>query len=339
MATIEVFLSYAHEDEPLRKQLEKHLQSLKRVGLIDVWHDREIRAGEEWKQKIDLHLNTATIILLLISPDFIDSDYCYSLEMKRAMERHERGEAHVIPIILRPVNWSNTPFRKLQALPKDAKPVRSKYWRNQDEAFYDIAKGIQSVIEQLGITNNILRDKSLLSIIDSIGLTDIENRNDRGTALPPEQFYEMAKHEIVITGVSAYRTFDQNINLLRTMLKAGKRLYILILHPDSEDVVFLSQPELENHDIRLDILSVINKAKRFSREHQGFRIRFMKKLPPFTGVMIDGNVEPVGELLDIEGLIRVQPRAVYKTLHKGFVLQFKKIPDTTASGFDYFGYS
>ncbi|HYU73237.1 MAG TPA: toll/interleukin-1 receptor domain-containing protein [Ktedonobacteraceae bacterium] len=67
MATIEVFLSYAHEDEPLRKQLEKHLQSLKRVGLIDVWHDREIRAGEEWKQKIDLHLNTATIILLLIT--------------------------------------------------------------------------------------------------------------------------------------------------------------------------------------------------------------------------------------------------------------------------------
>ena len=86
-----------------------------------MWHDRNISAGTEWEREINKHLNEADIILLLISPDFIASDYCYSKEMKWAMDRHERGEARVIPIILRPVdNWKGAPFGKLQALPKDS---------------------------------------------------------------------------------------------------------------------------------------------------------------------------------------------------------------------------
>src|SRR6266446_10995658 len=107
---ITIFFSYAHEDEPRRKELEKQLSFLKRQGIISGWHDRDIQAGQEWEHEIDRHLNTAQIILLLISPDFMDSDYCYSVEMKRAMERHEQGEARVIPIILRPVNWQTPPI-------------------------------------------------------------------------------------------------------------------------------------------------------------------------------------------------------------------------------------
>src|SRR5437667_12875157 len=102
--TVMLFFCYAHEDEQLRQGLEKQLRSLQRQGLVEMWHDRNINAGTEWEREIDNHLNTSQIILLLVSPDFMDSDYCYSKEMKRALERHELGEARVIPIILRPVD-------------------------------------------------------------------------------------------------------------------------------------------------------------------------------------------------------------------------------------------
>jgi hypothetical protein len=104
---IEIFYSYAHEDEKQRKELDKHLYNMRRQGLIAEWYDRDISAGMEWEHEIDIHLNTAQIILLLISPDFMASDYCYSIEMQRAMERHEAGEARVIPIILKHVDWQD----------------------------------------------------------------------------------------------------------------------------------------------------------------------------------------------------------------------------------------
>jgi hypothetical protein len=145
--TIEVLCSYSHKDEYFRDEIEKHLSLLRRQRVIAIWHDRRIAAGTEWKGKIDKHLNTAQIILLLVSSDFLASDYCYNIEMKRAMERHKAGEARVIPIILRPVDWKGTPFSKLQALPKDAKAV--SLWENQDEALKDIAESIRVAIEEI----------------------------------------------------------------------------------------------------------------------------------------------------------------------------------------------
>ncbi len=146
-AVIEVFYSYSHKDEELRDQLETHLSTVKRLGLIKSWHDRKIGPGEEWAREIDTRLKTAHIILLLISADFLASDYCYLNEMQQALERHEEGTARVIPIILREVDLQGTPFSKLQALPKNAKPVTS--WSNRDEAFADIAIGIRIAIEEL----------------------------------------------------------------------------------------------------------------------------------------------------------------------------------------------
>lgn len=142
---IEVFFSYSHQDENLMQELVKHLSLLKRQGVIRNWHDRQILPGTEWQGQLDSHLETAQIILLLISSDFLASDYCYDIEMNRALERHETGAARVIPIILRPVDWKSSPFSKLQSLPKDGKPITS--WPNSDEAFLDVARGIRSLIE------------------------------------------------------------------------------------------------------------------------------------------------------------------------------------------------
>ena len=141
MEPVEVFFSYSHRDEKLRDKLAPHLSMLQRQGIIKSWHDRKISAGTEWAQAIDDNLNSAGIILLLISADFLASNYCYDIEMQRAMERHEAGEARVVPIILKPVDWSGAPFGKLQAFPKDAKPVTK--WTNRDEAFLNIAQGIR----------------------------------------------------------------------------------------------------------------------------------------------------------------------------------------------------
>jgi len=144
---VKLFYSYAHEDEEWRRALEKHLSLMKNQSLIEGWSDRDIQAGGEWEEKISNQLHEATIILLLISPDFMASAYCYSIEMKEAMKRQTTGEAVVIPIIIRPVDWQQAPFGKLQALPTNGKPVTS--WSNKDEAFYDVARGIRRVVEAL----------------------------------------------------------------------------------------------------------------------------------------------------------------------------------------------
>ena len=142
-APIEVFVSYSHRDESLRTELVKHLMMLRRQNVIQSWHDREILPGSEWANEIDRYLSSAKIILLLISPDFLASDYCWGIEIQQAMRRHIAGSAVVIPVVLRPADWISAPFGNLTALPKDGKPVTS--WLDTDEAFLGIAQGIRGV--------------------------------------------------------------------------------------------------------------------------------------------------------------------------------------------------
>jgi hypothetical protein len=144
---IKLFCSYSHRDEPIRNELAKHLKLLERQGLVRSWDDRQIGAGDLWKQEIDRNLQEADIILLLISADFLASDYCFDIEMKTALERHTAGDALVIPIILRPVDWQATPFGALQALPRDGKPVTT--FENLDVALQHVAAGIRAAIEKL----------------------------------------------------------------------------------------------------------------------------------------------------------------------------------------------
>jgi len=146
---VTVFYSYApfSKDELLRATLEKHLAGLQRSGLIESWSRREIVVGKNQREEIDKHLEAASVILLLISPDFIASDYCYSAEMLRAMERHQSSDARVIPILLRPVHLEDEPFTQLATLPKNGKPI--SMWRNRDAAFAEIVGHISTSIKEL----------------------------------------------------------------------------------------------------------------------------------------------------------------------------------------------
>jgi internalin A len=158
-----VFISYSHKDERLRNELETHLKILQRNGWIDVWHDRRIEAGQDWKNRIDEKLESADIILLLISADFIASDYCYEIEARRALERNFKGQARVIPIILRPCKWQVADFAGLQALPKDGVPVVK--WADSDSAWLDIEEGIERVVERLREESKALRQAREAGIV------------------------------------------------------------------------------------------------------------------------------------------------------------------------------
>lgn len=165
---ITLFYSYAHADEEFKVLLDKHLASLKRESSVRSWHDRMIDAGEKWEVEIRSHLDASDVILLLISADFLASSYCFDIEMTHAIERHNRGDACVIPIIVRPCEWHNTPFAMLQALPKDGRAVTS--WTDRDDAYTDIARGIRKAVLKL------LRQRQNPKVDDSECLNRAANR-------------------------------------------------------------------------------------------------------------------------------------------------------------------
>jgi tetratricopeptide (TPR) repeat protein len=144
---IKVFYSYSHKDELLRDKLEEHLAHLKRQKIISEWHDRKITAGSDLEEKINENLNSADVILLLLSPSFLASDYCSEKEMVIALEKHKKGEARAIAAILRPCEWQETPFKEFLVLPKDGLPITK--WADEDDAFLDVAKGIRKVVEEI----------------------------------------------------------------------------------------------------------------------------------------------------------------------------------------------
>jgi internalin A len=141
-----VFFSYSHKDEQLRDELETHLKLLQRQRIISTWHDRKILSGKEWDREIDSQIERAAIILLLISADFIASDYCWDKEVKRALERHAAKEATVVPVLLRTCDWKEAPFGKLQGLPTGMTAVTA--WPDRDAAWTDIATGIRAIAER-----------------------------------------------------------------------------------------------------------------------------------------------------------------------------------------------
>src|SRR5258708_3940807 len=199
---IKLFYCYARKDKPLRDELEIHLSWLKRRYQLTNWHDHEILPGEEWEQAIDENLNTAHLILLLISPDFMASDYCFSKEMRRALERHTEGTCRVIPIILRPTYWEDAPFSSIQLLPTNAKPITS--WPNPDEAFQDVVTEISRTIKDLlkeewleeGVTPSDLKryEEELAAYEQAIRLdpTDAHAYFSKGNALYMLKYYEEA---------------------------------------------------------------------------------------------------------------------------------------------------
>ena len=167
-----VFFSYSHRDEELRDRLETHLAMLKRENVVEAWHDRRITVGDEWKGQIDANLERSNVILLLVSPDFLASSYCYDVELNHAMRLHGEGKSKVVPIILKPCDWKSAPFSKLQAAPTDGKPIVS--WPDLDEAFLNVVEKLRDLLGKestdlsLGKSRGALRELSSVESNNSI---------------------------------------------------------------------------------------------------------------------------------------------------------------------------
>jgi hypothetical protein len=140
-------MSYSHRDEDIKGELLKHLSPLKRLNLIADFHDRKIEPGDKWAQVISENLEKADIVVLLVSIDFINSNYCYDIEMDAALDRQADGMATVIPVIARSCMWKSTRFAPFQALPTDGKAIAT--WPDRDEALSVVAEGIRQVAERL----------------------------------------------------------------------------------------------------------------------------------------------------------------------------------------------
>lgn len=144
-----VFVSYSHQDKEFASQLAVGCAQLRRDGWIQLWSDAEILPGAPWREEIYAALEQADLVVLLISPDFIQSDFCYGIEMSRALERHREGRARVIPIVIRATDTAGAPFTQLQMLPTGAAPVTSPRWPDRDSAWLDVARGLRRFLESL----------------------------------------------------------------------------------------------------------------------------------------------------------------------------------------------
>lgn len=154
-----VFISYCHEDESYKNELERHLSNLVRSGKVTTWNDRKINPGEEWDKEIHQELKNSDLILLLISSDFIASDYCFDIEIKKAVEYHNLKEKIVVPVIIRFCDWRDAPFGKIQALPTDATPIDSKHWTTDDEAYLNVINGIKKLLSPNNIKESDIENK------------------------------------------------------------------------------------------------------------------------------------------------------------------------------------
>ena len=143
-----VFLSYDQTDLPLLEEFNKHLSIFRRNEIINTWYDAEILAGQEFDAVATQKLAEADFILLLISASFINNDQCYERELKTALERHKKGDAFVVPILLRACQWEMTSFADLIVLPINQKPINGDFWNSKDDAFNEVARGLKKIIQQ-----------------------------------------------------------------------------------------------------------------------------------------------------------------------------------------------
>lgn len=185
-----LFFSYSHKDETLRNELEVHLAMLKREGAIEAWHDRKIVAGDDFGKSISAEMEKADVILLLVSPDFLASQYCYEVEFQRAMERHSTGSARAIAVILRPCEWQQAPLAKFLVTPTDGKPVTK--WPDRDDAFLDITKQIRRALPKAVAAPSALRPAAAVAPVMSAPRSSNLRIRQQFTDADKDQFLDEA---------------------------------------------------------------------------------------------------------------------------------------------------
>lgn len=356
-----IFLSYTKHDETLIRRIAIDLRECQ----IDAWYDKwEIRPGERLRQRIlGEAIPTADAFFVYLTPESIKSKWVQA-ELDAAFIEEARDKG--LPILtfvnstdtiglLRPdIAARNCPVISLEHYETG---LRQLIRVATEVAGERKAGQLQQQVEY--VLRPTLRGITLLDSVKNVGLVDIENRDDHEHAVPPSEFYKLAKKELFISGISAQRSFDAEIQTLRDTLAAGKRLRVLIIQPDSDVVPWLTKREKK--DIRLDIEGVIRTARLEGFvDHPNFSMRLMDRFPTFTAIMLDGGIERSftrtatpsissimldldlddsiersfeEPMLDVQ--VRIQPTTIYQSHHGGLVIQLKKTREIPFPLFDF----
>lgn|GEM_PF-4827945 len=245
---IEIFISYSHIDDTIRDELVKHLCPLQRLSLIKCWHDRKIISGSNWENDIDEHLNKAEIILFIISSDFVASDYCYGIEMVRALERHNLGEACVIPIYARDIDFQGLPFAELQFLPQNGVPISQ--WTNRDQAWTEVAKALRKIVDDL-IAKKLRIKKSYITIgSNRCTIDDFNIEMNVPPYVKAGLVYAPALYTALACGVDANNVLLDTDGKTMTLLKRDKVVQFKV----GSNTVFING-EARDMDVSPEIVS------------------------------------------------------------------------------------
>lgn len=333
---IEIFYSYAQADEDLRQELENHLSHLVQEHQITAWHQQKIIPGQSRTQQIDAHLNTAQIILLLVSSDFLASDYCYSREMRSALERHQAQQACVIPVLLRPVDWQNTPFADLGPLPSNHQPVTS--WSNQDAALVNVVQGIRRAIEHLKTTTISQSPQEIQQMQQPTNPPSVIDGLDR----PATVFLSYAREDIdavkdiqlrlKVRGIRCWRDVDD--------LPVGSHTESEIKHAielDADAIALFLTPSFLQSDFiwRVEVPAALRRQKddphfhivpilsgvSFAEVRKFCYNRHLTDLAGFNGLLLSGD----GVALTREEENKMRNEAARRILQSAFALRLRRI--------------
>jgi hypothetical protein len=316
LSKIHVFITYAHEDEVYRNRLIEHLKFLERQGEITSWYDRLIKPGTSWSGEINHNLEISDIILALISASFFASDYCYEKELQMALERHKYGRSILIPIIVRPCDWTDSPLGKIQALPTDAIPVNT--WPNEDAAWTIIVQGIKKATGILKeqkqkfretipdqFRNFVSERDSLLCMEDSEVTRNIKRLEKK----EPYLWKELSKYRIV---ANKYVKFYERIlyDLYDMKYSHGAIMFPLILNLLFHRLSLLMDSMLSEELFHLDIIRDLGAKPSYfglpeSKDIENLQsslkeittdfIRGFNKLSKYTEKEILENLRSIGE--------------------------------------------
>jgi formylglycine-generating enzyme required for sulfatase activity len=277
---IKVFVSYSHQDDELRKELGKHLSGLERRKLIKLWLDRDIEAGLEWANEIDQNLEQAAIILLLVSADFIASEYCYSIEMTRAVARHEAGTAKVIPVIIGACDWTSAPFGKLQAIPPDNQAVAT--WGNSDK--YARATAWTLVSQEISNVAQQIRDRRIAEFTVQQQAEARESFRSTAEDLYRDGGFSHVAQELLRDAWTKLKLDESEAIEIQQKVQANLTRYCKVLVADLGDRSTLSAAQRQELKMLQSNLG-ISDGKAASLEQVALAKRTLK-LPP-TAVVID----------------------------------------------------
>jgi hypothetical protein len=286
MPGLKVFISYSHADEWLKDELIAHFSALNRNGLVDLWHDRKIPAGGLLNDEIDETLKSSDLFLFLISPNFLQSDYCFHTEYLAAVKRRMTGDAEIIPIIVRACDWDVGGLRRFNALPRDGIPVTEGAVsradiQQRDKPWLQVIEGIKGVIEMLKKKGQAPKVAAgyydQLFLVDFIRHPSLARFDERKILVDPDLYCENTKEQVS----SFSRLFDmcstEKAVLLTGIDRSGKSVIAKQLHVSfgktDHPAILISGKKIRNKDVeKLIIAARLEQFETSPFPHNKFRI-------------------------------------------------------------------